>query len=521
VVLHFHIPSGETIKVGTVSLSGLRNLPTSLSTSARNLKNAVKNSETIEKFDAAGLSFTQSIPSGKNYDVCIVGAGLSGSVIAERYASILDKTSLVMDVRKHIGGNCYDFREPFSGILMNLYGAHLFHTNLDRVYKYITKWQDKTPWKRYDHEVVGWLDNKLLPIPVNINTVNGLFDTNIQTSEEMDEWLESVQIPCKVPESCENAEEMAMSRVGKDLFDMVFKTYTKKQWDKEPKELDALVTARIPVRNNHDPRYFADKYQVLPKRGYTKWFSQVLDHKNIDVVLGLDYFKVKKSLKGRCGKTIFTGPIDGYFSDSGLGKLEYRSINFEADILENKGFHQTHSVENYPGPEVDFTRIVEYKHYFHQKSDYTITVKEYSTDEGDPYYPVPNPENHELYKKYQELAKKEEEEHNVYFVGRLASYKYFNMDAAIDNALNMFNEIEGHPKQPDIEDETTANAQRGRTSQQPDIKNKEEQEIDEDEEEENKEEEYEYIKGENNEKGSSEESDENDTDSNTMLASDK
>mmetsp|Transcript_17058 Transcript_17058/g.34144 ORF Transcript_17058/g.34144 Transcript_17058/m.34144 type:complete len:513 (-) Transcript_17058:569-2107(-) len=428
--------------------------PKTLEGSARILSDAVKKSRTIPTYDAGGLKFHKKIPRKKQYDVCIVGAGLSGAVIAERYASVLDKTSVVMDVRTHIGGNCYDFTEPYSGILMNLYGAHLFHTGLERVYKYITKWQDKAPWKRYDHEVVGWLDGKLLPIPVNINTVNGLFDSSITTPEEMDEWLESVQVPCK-KKQCENAEEMAKSRVGKGLFEMVFKTYTKKQWDKEPKELDASVTARIPVRNNFDPRYFSDRYQVLPSKGYTKWFGEVLNHKNIDLVLGVDYFSVRKSLAGRCGKTIFTGPIDRYFQDSKLGKLEYRSINFEAEILKNDGYFQTHSVVNYPGPEVDFTRIVEYKHYFQQKSDYTITVKEYSTDKGDPYYPVPNPENHKLYKKYQELAKKEEKEKKVYFVGRLASYKYFNMDAAIDNALDMFNEIEGHPSQPDIEDTAT------------------------------------------------------------------
>ena len=400
--------------------------PRTLEGSARVLADAVKKSKTIPSYDAGGLNFFKKIPKKKEYDVCIVGAGLSGAVIAERYASVLDKTSLVMDVRTHIGGNCYDFTEPYSGILMNLCkfilcplivmimcciisylkiqinlrsgilitlisflshqfhithcvdGAHLFHTGLERVYKYITKWQDKAPWKRYDHEVVGWLDGKLLPIPVNINTINGLFDTSIIDSAEMDEWLKSVQIPCKKKDKCENAEEMAKSRVGNDLFDKVFKTYTKKQWDKEPKELDALVTARIPVRNNFDPRYFSDKYQVLPSKGYTKWFAQVLDHKNIDVVLGVDYFNVRKRLEGRCGKTIFTGPIDRYFQESKLGKLEYRSINFEADILKNDGYFQTHSVVNYPGPEVDFTRIVEYKHYFHQKSDYTITVKEYS-----------------------------------------------------------------------------------------------------------------------------------------------
>lgn len=449
---------GVLLVIAVVAYSGVVRTPllfkkNTLAESARRLSDAVKQSKTISTYDAAGLPVYKKIPRKKQYDVCIVGAGLSGAVIAERYASILDKNSLVMDVRTHIGGNCYDFTEPYTGLLMNLYGAHLFHTGLERVYKYITKWQDKAPWKRYDHEVVGWLDGKLLPIPVNINTVNGLFDMSIQSPEEMDEWLKSVQIPCKDQDNCKNAEEMAKSRVGKGLFDLVFKTYTMKQWDKQPKDLDALVTARIPVRNNFDPRYFSDKYQVLPEKGYTKWFAQVLHHKNIDVVLGVDYFDVRKSLEGRCGKTIFTGPIDRYFQDANLGKLEYRSINFEAEIKKNSGYFQTHSVVNYPGPEVNFTRIVEYKHYFHQKSNYTITVKEYSTDKGDPYYPVPNPENHKLYKKYQELAQREEKEKNVYFVGRLASYKYFNMDAAIDNALNMFNEIEGHPKQEDIEDD--------------------------------------------------------------------
>lgn len=417
---------------------------------ARTLADAVRKSETPLGYDAGDLPFMRSIPPKKKYDVCIVGAGISGSVIAERYANILGKNSIVMDARTHIGGNCYDFHEPSSGILMNLYGAHLFHTSVERVWRYITKWQDKAPWRRYDHEVIGWLDGKLLPIPVNINTVNGLFDTSITNPEEMDKWLKSVQVPCP-NDQCKNAEEMAVSRVGRQLFDMVFNTYTKKQWDKEPKELDALVTARIPVRDNFDPRYFSDRYQVLPSRGYTAWFAEVLKHKLIDVVLGVDYFDVRSSLEGRCGKTIFTGPIDQYFKNSGLGKLEYRSIIFEAEILKNPGYYQTKSVVNYPGPEVDFTRIVEYKHYFHQKSDYTITVKEYSTDEGDPYYPVPNPENHALYRKYQELAEREEKEKGVHFVGRLASYKYFNMDAAIDNALETFNKIENHPKQDDIE----------------------------------------------------------------------
>ena len=423
-----------------------------LPAAARALAGAVGRSRTLGRYDSGGLPFGTEVPPETEYDVCVVGAGLSGAVLAERYASVLGRSSLVLDVRTHIGGNCYDFTEPLSGIRLNLYGAHLFHTGLDRVRRYVTRWQDRAPWRRYDHEVVGWIGGRLLPIPVNINTVNGLFDLAIQTPEEMDQWLASVQVPCEGgADRCANAEEMAKSRVGKDLFEKVFETYTRKQWNKEPSELDALVTARIPVRNDFDPRYFSDRYQLLPEGGYTGWFAEVLRHDLIDVVLGVDYFDVRDSLEGRCGKTIFTGPIDRYFRDANLGDLEYRSINFEADLVHNSGYFQTKSVVNYPGPEVDFTRIVEYKHYFQQKSDYTITVKEYSTDEGDPYYPVPNPKNHELYDKYQELAKKEEKEKGVYFVGRLASYKYFNMDAAIDNALDVFNEIEGHPRQDDIE----------------------------------------------------------------------
>lgn len=177
----------------------------------------------------------------------------------------------------------------------------------------------------------------------------------------------------------------------------------------------------------------------------------MLDNPLIDVALGVDYFKIKAQMDKQCKKLVFTGPIDKYFADAGLGKLEYRSINFEAEVLKNSGYFQTASVVNYPGPEVDFTRIVEYKHMLFQKSKYTVLVKEYSTDVGDPYYPVPNPKNHALYKKYQELATKEEKAKNVHFVGRLASYKYFNMDAAIENALNMFDKIENNPKMPDID----------------------------------------------------------------------
>ena len=419
----------------------------------RVLRDAVRKAKSPFGYDAGGLKFAKdgNFHPTKSWDVCVVGAGLSGAVMAERYANVLGKTSLVLDIREHIGGNLYDFR--FKGILMNLYGAHLWHSNSERAFKYVTKWNEKAPWVRWDHTVVGWIENQLLPIPVNINTVNSLFNLNIESEEEMKEWLSSVQIPCPNGK-CENAEEMAKTRVGEKLFNAIFRDYTRKQWDRDAKDLDPLVTARIPVRSTFDGRYFADKFQILPKSGYTNWFAQVLDSPLIDVVLGTDYFNHKDDLSSRCGKIIFTGPIDRYFANSGLDKLEYRSIDFSAQLhsTPDGGFVQSNGAVNYPGRDVDYTRIIEYKHFLpqYQKSQYSITVSETSSSVGTPYYPVPNPRNLNLYEQYKKLAAKEEKEHNVYFCGRLASYKYFNMDAAILNALSMFEKIENFPDMPDI-----------------------------------------------------------------------
>ena len=397
------------------------------------LQEAIARSSAPIGFDAGGLDYKTGLdqfPARKKWDICTVGAGISGSVMAERYASIANKSSLVMDIRQHIGGNCYDWRDPHTGILMNLYGAHLWHTNNERVWRYIKLFQQNAGWKRWDHQVVGWIDGRLLPIPVNIDTVNGLFDETIQNETEMNHWLEGVQVPCSTT-GCKNAEEMAISRVGRQLYEKIFKAYTIKQWDKTPSQLDALVTARIPVRNNRDARYFSDKYQVLPSKGYTQWFAGMLDHPKIDILLGADYFRLRDALQDRCGKLIFTGPIDAYFKGHGLEKLEYRSINFKAEVMKNVGYFQPNSVVNYPGRDVNFTRIVEYKHYFHQRSPYTVIVREYSKTDGDPYYPVPNPRNHALYRKYQALAAEEEQNKNVHFVGRLASYKVGRLRRAL------------------------------------------------------------------------------------------
>jgi len=368
------------------------------------------------------------------FDIVVVGAGISGATLAERYAS-LGKKVLVLEKRDHIGGNCYDFYNE-DGILVSRYGAHLFHTNFEDVWQYINRFAS---WYPYEHQVLAKVDGKLVPIPVNITTVNAIFNLGIRGEEEMQKFLDRVQIKNVDPQ---NGEEAALARVGKVLYEKMFKHYTKKQWDKYPHELDASVLQRIPVKTNFDNRYFSDKYQALPVDGYTRVFEAMLSHENITVRLNTDYFDVKSTRDVQnCRKVFYAGPIDRYFGymHSAEKKLQWRSIRFEWLTFDQE-FFQENSVVNYPDPkDGDFTRIVEYKHFTGQKHPKTTISREYTTDEGDPYYPVPNPENEEISRRYKEEADKLVD---VHFVGRLANYKYFNMDQAFKNALDLFSQIE-------------------------------------------------------------------------------
>lgn len=366
-----------------------------------------------------------------NFDIFIIGAGISGATLAERYAS-LGKKVVVVEKRDHIAGNCYDYYDE-NGILVSKYGAHLFHTNDQEVWDYVNQFSEWYPW---EHKVIARVDDKTVPIPVNITTVNTLFDTNIETEEEMTKWLDENRVVYNPPK---NGEEAVLNRVGPVLYEKMFKHYTKKQWDKFPEELNASVLERIPVRTNYDDRYFSDKYQALPKGGYTQIFKNMLNHPNITVLLDTDYFDIKDNLQGY-EKLFYTGPIDRFieFKDKMVDKLEYRSINFVTEHLDQEYF-QENSVVNYPGKEVDFTRIIEYKHFGNQKSDKTSIVKEYTVDDGEPYYPVPNEKNQKVYDLYKREAEKLTD---VYFVGRLANYKYFNMDQAFKNALELFESLE-------------------------------------------------------------------------------
>lgn len=370
-----------------------------------------------------------------DYDIIIVGAGISGATLAQKYASQLHKKVLVLEKRNHIGGNCYDYVND-DGILVSKYGAHIFHTSFEDVWEYVTRFSD---WNRYQHKVLSSIDGKLVPIPVNITTVNMLLNLSISSETEMKRWLEANTV--KIPEP-KNSEEMALSRVGPILFEKLFKHYTEKQWDAKPSELAASVIGRIPVRTNFDDHYFSDPHQGIPKEGYTKLFEKMLDHPNITVMLNTDFLNLKEQLTNY-EKLFFTGPIDQFFGYKFGKQLQYRSIRFVFETYD-KEYFQSNAVINYPN-DYDYTRIVEYKYLSGQKHPKTTISKEFPTWKGEPYYPVPSKENLELYEAYRKEAEKAER-NNIYFVGRLANYKYFNMDQAFKNALDLFNSVENNNK---------------------------------------------------------------------------
>lgn len=362
-----------------------------------------------------------------NTDILVIGAGLSGSVLADLFARKQNKKVLILEKRDHIGGNCYDYIDEETGILVSKYGPHFFHTNDEEVWKYVQQFGE---WVRYDPKIVSYVNDRYVPVPVNMETINVLCNTSLSTEQETAEWLTRNQIPCDAPK---NSRDVALSRVGNQLYDLMFRPYTKKQWSREPEELDASVLSRIPVRNSMDSRYFTDKFQGVPKYGYTKIVEKMLDHPNITVRLNSEFHPdMDISYK----TIIYTGPIDSYYASCGLPKLEYRSLRFEKEVHKNIGFVQPNIVVNYPSETYPYTRIVEYKHLPNNSSSSdSILIKEYPSDNGEPYYPVPNDYNRTLYSQYQELATKET---NVHMIGRLANYKYFNMDQAIRNAIDYF-----------------------------------------------------------------------------------
>lgn len=381
------------------------------------------------------LTVAEEEETGPPFDVLVVGAGLSGAVIAERHASVFGKRVLIVEKRNHIGGNCYDYLDPDTGIRVNKYGAHLFHTNSEEVWNYIRKFGR---WNVWEHRVLAWVKSQYVPVPVNIDTVNKLFNLKIQNSSDMNEWLAVQQVHSSNSTYPQNSEEMALSRVGRDLYELIFKPYTEKQWNISASHLGPEVTGRIPVRDNWDDRYFSDKYQVLPEHGYTDIFhSMISNDPLIEVHTSTDFFDLPQRLSSRISpstQVFYTGPIDRFFSSE--KRLEYRSLKFLRVVKSNQpGYHLPAPVVNFPGKEFPFTRVVEYKHMLNQASGSSVLYYEFPSDEGEPYYPVPTEENKALYRHLVGLTQNTS---GITFVGRLANYKYFNMDEAISNALKVF-----------------------------------------------------------------------------------
>ena len=360
-------------------------------------------------------------PRRRHYDVLIVGAGFAGSVMAERLAADGGKRVLVVDRRPHVAGNAFDHHDA-AGILVHRYGPHIFHTNSAEVFTYLSRF---TSWRQYEHRVLARVGDKLVPMPINRTTLNALYDLTLTSDGQAAAYLAQRAEPV---ETIRTAADVVISAVGRELYETFFRGYTRKQWGRDPSLLDKSVTARVPTRTNTDDRYFTDQFQAMPSAGYTCMFKAMLDHPNIETLLGVDFADIRRSIS--FDRLVFTGAIDEYF-DHCYGKLPYRSLDFVHETRDVPQF-QGVGVVNYPSEATPYTRITEYKHLTGQVALRTSITYEYPSAIGDPYYPIPCPENQALFKRYETLALASPE---VTFVGRLATYRYYNMDQVVGQAL--------------------------------------------------------------------------------------
>ncbi len=349
----------------------------------------------------------------------IVGAGFAGCVLARELAEAKHHVTII-DKRNHIAGNAYDGLDSH-GVLVHNYGPHIFHTNSERIFNYLSQF---TEWRNYEHRVLGFVEGEYYPFPINRDTLNKLYGLNLDENEA-EEYFKRVKEP---RDPIKTSEDVVLNSVGKDLYEKFFLNYTRKQWGIDPSQLKAGVAARIPVRTNTDDRYFTDTYQVMPLNGYTQMFESMLNHTNIKIKTSTDFNTIKSNYPSH--HIVYTGPIDEYF-DFCFGKLPYRSLRFEHEHFLNTPQTQSVGTINFPNDHA-YTRITEFKHLTGQEHSGTSTVKEYPQSEGDPYYPIPNDTNEALFKLYETLAKPEA---NVTFVGRLAQYRYYNMDQVVGAAL--------------------------------------------------------------------------------------
>ncbi|RMT77240.1 UDP-galactopyranose mutase [Pseudomonas viridiflava] len=372
------------------------------------------------------ITLESAINTAQPYDFLIVGAGFAGSVLAERLAEGLGKRVLLIDRRAHIGGNAYDHLDS-AGVLVHRYGPHIFHTNAERIVEYLSRF---TEWHTYEHRVLASVDGKLVPIPINLDTLNSLY--GLQMNEQQAEaFLAERAEPVDV---IKTSEDVVINQIGRELYEKFFRGYTRKQWGLDPSQLDKSVTSRVPTRTSTDSRYFTDTFQKMPLHGYTKMFERMLDHQRIDIVLGIDFAKVRDTL--RYEHLVYCGPIDEFFGHC-YGRLPYRSLRFEHETVDQVQL-QPVAVVNYPDETVPYTRITEYKHLTGQQHPKTSVTYEFPTADGDPYYPIPRQENVDLYKRYKALA---DQSDNVTFLGRLGTYKYYNMDQVVGQALALYQRL--------------------------------------------------------------------------------
>ncbi|WP_443192186.1 UDP-galactopyranose mutase [Pseudomonas indica] len=369
----------------------------------------------------------------KGFDYLIVGAGFAGSVLAERLAAGLGKRVLLVDRRPHIGGNAYDHYND-DGILVHRYGPHIFHTNAPRIVDYLSRF---TEWRPYEHRVLAEVDGQQVPIPINLTTLNRLYGLDLDEAGA-ERFLASRAEPVA---DIRTSEDVVINQIGRELYEKFFRGYTRKQWGLDPSQLDKSVTSRVPTRTNADDRYFGDSFQMMPLHGYTRMFEKMLDHPNIKVMVNTDFKEIRDEVQ--YDHLVYCGPIDEYFGYC-YGKLPYRSLRFQHETVDRERF-QPVAVVNYPAEDVPYTRITEYKHLTGQQHHKTSLTYEYPSAEGDPYYPIPRPENAELYKRYQALA---DATPGVTFLGRLGTYRYYNMDQVVGQALALYKRIEEaeHPQ---------------------------------------------------------------------------
>jgi UDP-galactopyranose mutase len=367
------------------------------------------------------------------YDWLVVGAGFAGTVLAERLAAQRGDRVLVIDRREHIAGNAYDHLDE-AGVLIHRYGPHIFHTNSEAVFAHLSRF---TEWRPYEHRVLAEVvspttgQTMRVPMPINLDTINQLYGLNL-SEDELEGWFAA---RAEQVDQVRTSEDVVVGKVGRELYEMFFRGYTRKQWALDPSELDKSVTARVPTRTNRDDRYFTDKFQAMPLHGYTAMFARMLDHPNITVRTGMEFAEARRRFNFR--RVIWTGPVDEYFGYR-HGRLPYRSLRFRHETMDQEWALPTGTV-NHPAEATPFTRVSEYKHLTGQSHPKTSVTYEFPAAEGDPYYPIPRPENQALYKQYEALADAERE---TWFVGRLATYRYYNMDQVVGQALATFERIQ-------------------------------------------------------------------------------